>query len=112
MRILKKIKKYFSRKRGFTLIELLVVIAIIGLLASIVVVSLSGSRAGARDAKRISDLRGLQQAMELCFINNACGGGSSQYPAYANYIAAKAGGIGELLLSNKNPADPPFPPPY
>lgn len=93
-------------KNGFTLIELLVVIAIIGLLASIVVVSLSGSRASARDAKRISDLRSLQQAMELCFISSSCGGGSSQYPTYANYTAARAGGIGEFIAANNMPSDP------
>ena len=53
------------RKRGFTLIELLVVVAIIGVLASIVIGSFSGSRERARDAVRISDLQQLSLNMAL-----------------------------------------------
>ena len=53
--------------KGFTLIELLVVVAIIGLLASIVIVSLSGVRTGARDSKGKADLRQMQTAMEVCY---------------------------------------------
>jgi prepilin-type N-terminal cleavage/methylation domain-containing protein len=55
---------------GFTLIELLVVIAIIGLLASVILVSLNNTRSKARDVKRVADLNQFAKALELYFNAN------------------------------------------
>ncbi len=61
-----------KKQKGFTLIELLVVISIIGLLSTLAVVSLNNARQKSRDAKRISDVRQIQTALEL-YYNDANG---------------------------------------
>lgn len=57
-------------KRGFTLIELLVVLGIIGILATIVLVSMNTARIKARDIKRIADLRQVSLALEIYHDTN------------------------------------------
>lgn len=64
-----------KQQRGFTLIELLVVIAIIGILSSVVLASLNSARRKGRDARRISDVKQLQLALEMYYDGN-----SSEYP--------------------------------
>ena len=60
----------YKLKKAFTLIELLVVIAIIGILASIVIESLSTAKAGARDARRVSDIKNIQLSLAEYYNDN------------------------------------------
>ena len=65
-----KAKIFQTHNKGFTLIELLVVVAIIGILAAIVLTALSSAREKTRDAKRISELRQLVNAIEMYRLDN------------------------------------------
>ncbi len=89
------IMKYrLSQKRGFTLIELLVVIAIIGLLSSAVLASVSVAREKSRDARRMSDLRQIQRAMEFYYDDNG------HYPREgdgANGLVGEGAGLDTML---------------
>lgn len=71
-----------NKQKGFTLIELLVVIAIIGILSSVVLASLNSARQKSRDARRVSDIKQLQLALELYFDSNG---------AYPTALSALAG---------------------
>ena len=98
-----EIKMQKIRKQlGFTLIELLVVIAIIGILAAVVLVSLSSARAKSRDARRVADIHQIQTALELFF--NDC----SQYPQSLAIAAASGCPAGTTLGSflNTIPVNP------
>ena len=89
--------------RGFTLIELLVVIAIIGILSSVVLASLNSARVKGRDARRVSDLKQLQLALELHYDNQ------QSYPVTASGGAAASTSLAALVSSNfisSIPADP------
>lgn len=104
-----KFKKFFlnHNNKGFTLIELLVVIAIIGLLASIIAVSVNSTRAKARDARRKADLDEIYKALMLYYddhgylpITNTYG---ENGPGGWDYSSQDRNGNGQYFLEFLEP---------
>jgi prepilin-type N-terminal cleavage/methylation domain-containing protein len=88
-----------NNRAGFTLIELLVVIAIIGLLATIVLISVNMARANGRDAKRLSEVNQIQKALELYYnqygnypISIGCNGAFPETDNWCNSVNNLTGG--------------------
>lgn len=93
-----------KKSKGFTLIELLVVIAIIGILATIVLVSLNSARQKARDVRRIGDVRQVALALEMYYDDNAT------YPVVTGCTSANWATMAGLVETDgymtKVPLDP------
>lgn len=67
-----KNKNIFQKDKGFTLIEMLVVIIIIGILATIVLISVASARKKAQATKAKTDLLEFTKAFEMA-ANSGCG---------------------------------------
>jgi prepilin-type N-terminal cleavage/methylation domain-containing protein len=65
---------------GFSLLELLVVISIMGIIIAMLAVSFGTAQVKARDSKRRSDIKALQNAFEQYFAINTSYGAASCAP--------------------------------
>jgi len=95
--------RFISRKSGFTLIEMLIVVAIIGILAGAVLVGLGPVQKGGRDARRVSDLRQAQNALELYFNKNGT------YPASSGGTLDSVSAAITASIGGQVPKDPRSP---
>ncbi len=103
----KKIQPITSRgpSAGFTLIELLVVISIIGLLTSIMIVSISAARQKAKNTKVAADLKQLATAVTLLQEAtgkwpNGCPPGQASGPE-ADLDTAQAGVVARPIAADQ-----------
>lgn len=78
-------------KKGFTLIELLIVIAIIGILSSIVLVTLSGAKTKARTNRAMGDLAQINTALQAYYAFMGSYPVSSGWQGYCSAWGADLG---------------------
>ncbi|OHA54512.1 MAG: hypothetical protein A2Z62_00525 [Candidatus Terrybacteria bacterium RIFCSPLOWO2_02_42_20] len=82
-------------RQGFTLIELLVVIAIIGMLSSVVLVSLNSARGKGADVAIKANLSGVRTQAEIVYDNKGC---------YTNTAACAAAAFAPAACPNSGVA--------
>jgi prepilin-type N-terminal cleavage/methylation domain-containing protein len=90
-------KLRLRRSKGFTLIELLVVIAIIGILASIILASLSTAQAKGRDAKIEEQLGDARSQAELYIGATTAVAGGTCATGGATLFGTANNGLGNVL---------------
>jgi len=61
-----------NKNRAFTLIEMLIVIAVIGILAAIIIISVSGTRGKANAVRAKSDMANIKNAVEKAYSVDGC----------------------------------------
>lgn len=99
---MKKIQTKNPNKKGFTLLELLIVVAIIGLLASLILVGLASFRTRGRDARRVADLKQVQNGLEVYYTKNleypcnAYSGDSSSWSNLTSELTTSGIGIRQV----------------
>jgi len=97
-----------EKNKGFTLIEIMMVVFIIGLLASIIVISVSMARGKGRDAKRKADIDSLRTAIEMYADSN------QKYPSFPGVppvpADATGGDVSKLIVDASGTYNGPLAP--
>ena len=102
-----------TKRSGFTLVEILIVVAIIATLASVALVGLGPVQRNGRDTRRVSDLRQVQNGVELYYAKCGYYPGAAQsgsdctgFSVASSWSGLSAALTGSSLGISKVPNDP------
>ncbi|HRH33215.1 MAG TPA: prepilin-type N-terminal cleavage/methylation domain-containing protein [bacterium] len=91
-------RNFFKKAKAFTLVEIMVVVAIIGILSTLIIISLDTTKMTARNTRRLADIKQLQIALKMYYADNGF------YPTAITAGASLArNGINYLLRIPQNP---------
>lgn len=100
-----------NSNKGFTLIEVLAVITIIGVLSAFVFSGAAASRKSGRVAQRVSDMKRVQNALELYYAQNKSypsTGGSGSWRSTCPLWGGHAGNNVIMDVNNNNRLVPTY----
>ena len=95
------------RTRGFTLIELVVVISILAILAAALIPRVTNRMAAARDARRVSDMNALKDALDQYYIDKAAYPAPTANANFGNWDVSHDNGFIPDLLAKGYLSDVP-----
>ncbi len=104
---MKEHTQQINRYQGFTLIELLIVVSIIGVVVTLAVFGLQGSRVSARNAKRLADLETIRAALEIYKSENNAYPPMGASPTCSGWnISTNSNWLYNLTTLTNKPVDP------
>lgn len=80
-------------QKGFTLIELIVVISILAILAGALIPRVTNHMAETRDARRLSDIKGVQSAIEQFYVDKQRYPDSKPNASYGGWDVSNDGNL-------------------
>jgi len=95
------------QRSGFTLMELVVVISILAILAGALIPRIANRMASARDARRVSDIHAVRDALEQYYLDHGHWPTGEPNASYGGWDVTQDGAFLPILVEKGYLAEPP-----